>query len=431
MHKINFIPQFLIVIGLFVLFYNPPIFSFNSMHIVGGISICLLLAFYPKRFKKWMNYQGLAQKFTYLVLGIILIFVYGISVSVIGKGNMADSFAYAIYYLIDIIPFGALMIIYCSQKNFQSKDYYNLFLLTGYIQAILAVLAFFVEPIKIWLNERMAAYGYLSIDLIVAHRNYGFAGTLTFATPILQSILSLMAIYQGITQSKRYFLGAALLAFSAIINARTSLIVLFIGFFLLFLLSGLSLNKKMKIVIYGSLLFLIVALSFAFLNQYAPDTIAWIQEGIEEIFDAISGDVEEGTFAFLLNPDWYKLPSGFSVLWGTGHRVITGYNGYNSDIGYINDIWFGGIIYAAIKYFFIYSLIFYLMKHKSEGLIKYMGILFAVLMPILNIKGLAFDMNGFSNMIFILFLICISLSKYVEVHRRNIFESLTAEVNYG
>ena len=97
MHKINFIPQFLIVIGLFVLFYNPPIFSFNSMHIVGGISICLLLAFYPKRFKKWMNYQGLAKKFTYLVLGIILIFVYGISVSVIGKGNMADSFAYAIY----------------------------------------------------------------------------------------------------------------------------------------------------------------------------------------------------------------------------------------------------------------------------------------------------------------------------------------------
>ena len=398
-----------IIIGMFIILYNPPLLPFNTMHVVGIISLGVLVVFYPKSFQNVVRRGDAATKVAYLVLGIIVMLMYNIMIGIANNSLTAGNIAESVYYLLDVIPFSILLTTYCNRRNYQANDYFDLLLLTGYIQAILAVASFFIEPLKIWFNRRLAMYGYASIDILVQHRNYGFAGTLTFATPVIQSILSLIAIYQGITKSKKYFFGAILLFFSAVINARTSLIVLGVGIIFLFIRSQLSLKKKVSMLGCFIIFCLFASLFFPVLLEYAPATFRWIEDGIKEIEMLLGGNTENGTFSILLDPEWYKVPGGVQFVFGTGHTVITGYDGYNSDVGYINDIWFGGIFYILIKYVFIYALLVYIAKKGKEDLFRYIGILFMVLLPILNIKGQAFAMSGFINMIFILFFICISL----------------------
>ena len=39
----NYIVDLLIILGAFIIIYNPPLINFNSMHIVGGLSIFYVL----------------------------------------------------------------------------------------------------------------------------------------------------------------------------------------------------------------------------------------------------------------------------------------------------------------------------------------------------------------------------------------------------
>ena len=88
--------NFLIILGLFIVLYNPPLIAFNTMHIVGAVSIGYLV----------LNHQGTIDfKYAGWILYFTFILLYLFINSVVLHGNELNSIVFPVYYLFDIIPF--------------------------------------------------------------------------------------------------------------------------------------------------------------------------------------------------------------------------------------------------------------------------------------------------------------------------------------
>lgn len=392
-----------IFIGLFCIIYNPPILPINSMHVVGTISIIYLIVS-NKRFPKIVCSRSafqMARDFLFLFLYLVFCAIRATN------GNLAIVY-FPIYFLLDIIPFGLMIKSYSDKNNINVNDFINLVLGCGILQALLAITASLIPSLKTFLISFFMQYGYADVyELLASYRMNGFAGGLNFSTPIFQSVLSVIMLVHYKNKSKIYILGALLLFISGIINARTSFVVILIGFVVIILLSKLSLKYKVSFLVGTPLIVLVVInIVIPLLLFLVPDTIEWAVAGLEELIEFFKGNTNEGYFSYVSDIEKYALPEEtIAVLFGEGFSVLGGNNvyGYASDIGFINDIWIGGIVYVIVLYSYFGHKMWKFSQNENET-ISFIGIFGIVCYLIINIKGPIFNMNDLSNFIFLLYI---------------------------
>lgn len=395
------------LLGVFCLLYNPPILPFNSMHLVGAISIAYLGLHYrmlPQLFKQ-KRYVNLIFFFVFLLIYLLMV---GLSAT---YGSLAIAY-FPMYFLLDVIPFGLSVSLYHKKRGLQTADFTNLVLCVAAFQALLAAFSYFVPQIQDFFISRFVAYGYGEVYVILSrHRMYGFAGGLTYSTPILQSFLAIIAMVKAQKEGYRFLFLAALLLFSAVINARVSIVVLAIGIVIMTLYGRISWKKKLVLLLSAGIAGILgISIILPVVASNSPQTYEWILKGIEEIVAFLRGNTE-GYFGYVADPAKYVLPdSAFAMLFGEGHSIMSGTEGYGlqSDIGYINDIWTGGIVYVIVLYSFVTSCLIRLYKNNNE-LISFVGILGIALYPFLNIKGIICNMNDMT--VFVMLLFVVSLQK--------------------
>lgn len=410
----------LFIIGCFILLYNPPILPINGMHVVGVISIIYLMI-NNRITKHIISFERCRNAFLFMMIWFIyLIFI------VLANSTSFEACANPLYFIIDILPFATAIQIYNQKHGLKIKDVINLMLLVGTIQAIFAVAAFFNSNIQEYFINKLLSYGYGEIlSVLAGWRAYGFSGSLTFGMPVIQSVLSIIALFYASKQKKSfgYILISVLLLFSAVINARTSLIVVIIGLFVLLMLSGLSVKKKVLYLIISVVL--IVAFQFCFLpwlEEFSFETYKWIMEGIEDINRFIHNDSSGSYyFSYATSADKYKLPEGIiSVLFGVGHYTMgmkTKY-GYSTDIGYINDWWLGGILYIIFIYVYFYKAMFF-MKKNNDPIISSTGLFLMICYVLLNIKGIMFSMMPLTNFMVILYFVSAAEMESMKINYRS------------
>ncbi|MFP3489316.1 hypothetical protein R0K20_17130, partial [Staphylococcus sp. SIMBA_130] len=89
------------------------------------------------------------------------------------------------------------------------------------------------------------------------------------------------------------------------------------------------------------------------------------------------------------------------VLFGEGERILSSNDsGVRSDIGYINDIWLGGIFYSFLLYVFFLLLIRDIGRYNNENIRigKFLYFLLLGTFIVSNIKGYIFVMNNLTNL---------------------------------
>lgn len=394
----------LLIILIFLFLYRPPIINFNILHIIGAISWCYLLL-------KIKIISVTPVNFDIIKIFIIsLLFFFYIVIICILNGN--SIYLSNAYMIIDVIPFGLMMGMYFKEHHYQFIGIINLILCAGLIQALFAIMAFLFSPIQTYFVNKLISYGYNDVvSVISSFRIYGYSVGLTFSTPILQSILAIITIYLALFNKRKYIFLSVPLIFSALINARTSIIVLVIGMILLLYID--IKNKKQlsifKLILYILVAVLVMELIILILERISPITYTWIKQGFDDILSLFGGDeVSYSYFDYMMDSDNYPLPSGIKTLFGVGVSILGGsIYGVASDIGYINDIWVGGIIYSLAIYIFYGWATLKMIKNKN-GLISFLGILFGLSFIFLNIKGQIFVMNDMTNLFFML--LCIILT---------------------
>ena len=162
--------------------------------------------------------------------------------------------------------------------------------------------------------------------------------SLTFDMPILQTVLALLVIHPSRKLIISDYITALLLLFSAIINARVTIVVAAIGFFTMIILDRIPLTRRLK---YGIVLVAIIIIAAVILlpiiATWAPSTAAWISKGFEEILEFLFDDREEisrGYFSYILDPNKYRLPdSPIALLFGAGHPTMGMTEKYGFEIG--------------------------------------------------------------------------------------------------
>lgn len=399
---------------IFLLFYTPPIMGHRSLRILIFVSLAYILINFKYVARFISNTRFLLQ---YAIWGAIIIYILIVGHA---SGNGANYLAGQVYWLISVVPTCIVVACLIQKEGLGIKGVLDCSLIAGFAQSIIAIIAFLSPSIKKLLISSMIqghVFKEQTYTYELLYRLFGYSGGLTFGMPALQSFLAMLALFLTVNYKPKYFFYVPFLAFSAIINARTSFVVMIIcGVIIIFQRSNDNLKKAFRILVLVVLAIIVLVVSLPVLENIAPDTFNWISRGINELFLASRGNLDQGYFSYLTNSNKWIFPDGIGAIFGYGIRVM-GNNKYNSatDVGFVNDMWFGGLIYLVIAYILF---VMYCKRIKNidvhqldcpealriNGLGKYLFASFIMTAFFLNFKTFIIDIHSLS-MLFILMLI--------------------------
>jgi hypothetical protein len=270
------------------------------------------------------------------------------------------------------------------------------------IQAIIAYFCLFSENFHEAILDKMKSVGLYTVEHleIWGFRIYGYGNSLMYSIPITQAIISAWVVIYGIINGKLLypFLGISIF-FSAMINAKNAIVIfvvtLFIGFFI-------EVRKKNRHIFY----FFAFLVTFWLLAKYGLEFLTLRIPKLFEWVDLIFN--KETLKMFYL--DYYfdisrwKMPSGLQIVFGSG--IARNKQGYDADMGFVNDIWLGGYLYAA----FTILLVVYFAKRieanpcYKNGWNQILKWSLLVCFFLANMKGVAFHYSSFMSLILIIYL---------------------------
>lgn len=389
--------KLVIIVLIFFLLYYPPITNFNTLLIVGVFSWLIIFLRFDL-ISKYINLINVFKiNFSLSVLTLYLFFVISYN------GFSLENLFNFLYWIIIIIPTGILISSFMKQLKLNEYDLLKSIIIAAVVQGFLAIFTFIFKSVQMFFVNVMVENG-LNPHLIdlSAQRIYGFSSSLTFATPIFQSMLAVICIYIGIKRSTKYLFAVPILLFSAIINARTSIVIFISGIALIIIFEiGTNLKNNIKILFIVFLGLLGFYLSTDLIKLLSPQTFKFIDDGIFEIIEFFNNEITRGSyFSYITNRDVFTFPDGISLIFGKGTSDLSEFN-LQSDVGWVYDIWFGGLIYAIFIYviFINFSKIIFLNNHK---IFKFIAIYFLITMAASNIKGYAFGVNEVTTFVIIL-----------------------------
>lgn len=387
----------LFVMGLFFVMYDPPLFSFNSMHIVGLFSWIYIFPHINKELKK---------RYLTELLFFLMIFIYSLSVAFLNNHSLSSA-AFPLYYVLDIIPFACAINKYKNKHKLTLDHLFQWIMFAGTLQCISTIVAFFVPEIQRIIVDRIISFGGTeAYNYWATLRMFGFSNGLFFITPILQAMIAVAMFFYSSNHGKKYILLGLLFIASAVINARTSLIVLAIGLILLIFVGKFSTKQRIVLILF--VVFTIIAffgILLPYLETASPATYVWLMDGMDEISGFLHGNKESGYFSYLFDARRYVIPDDiFEFMFGTGSGIMVGRNNLQSDVGYINDIWRIGILGLLVLYFHVFSCIWKIKQNKNK-LLDFLGLYLLTTFIVANFKGQIFNMNGVLNLTIIMYLV--------------------------
>ncbi len=397
----------ILIIWIFLLLYYPPILNVNMLHIVAVISYLYLI----KNYKYFLKIGGFNKAAKEMLL-LLAISIYMIIICTAGEGSVLG-FVGFMELLIEVIPSSFAIAIYMKKRNYTKEDYIVILLMVGTIQGIISLISFLVPDFQSIIIHRAIIYGFDSekYSSFLNRRYFGVAYNLVTYVTVVQSFFSVLTMRYFINKRKKYILMTPFLLFSAIVNGRSSIIIIIIGIFLLICEEVKKANGESLIKIICMTLFFLFLLIIGIkkIEFISPRTFIWLTDGIKEIFLFFTKlDMQGSYFSTLLN--WNKfIPEGINLFFGVGELSIGGNTfGVSSDIGYINYLWFGGAILFVLLHWFYIDIIYQIHK-TSNKTIRFSAVFFLLICFIYNIKMPVFLLNECSIMIIMMYVVTIIL----------------------
>lgn len=382
-----------IVLYFFSLLYYPPLFSTNLLHIVSIIGVIYIIC------NKKVIYRFEVNEFKRIIGDFLLIVVYLLFVSVVSHSDFSLVITY-LRIIIEIIPSCYALVCMCEKRDYKKYDFLNLLLITAMLQGIFSVIIFVVPNAQTIVLEKAITYGFDAEKYIgfLNRRYFGLSYNLVTYTPVVQGCCFILGLQLALNRKSSYYLMLPFILFSAIINSRSSFVIIGIGMVLLLLY-----NFRKVVVLRFITAFIILILFFnqilIKIKEIAPATYSWMTNGINGIYLFLGGHGRTDYFVSLTN--WTsKLPKGIEFILGIGEMTILG-NRYNvaTDIGYINYLWMGGIIFLFLINWIFIKMIWKIYKKEKDRNIRLFLICIIISIIVFNIKMPALLLDEFTILI--------------------------------
>lgn len=366
--KVN-IEVFLYSVIFFFVFFNPPFLPHFSFTIIFTLIAGVYCLFNFHKVLNFLNTKNIKEWICILITFYVFYLCF----------SFYSSFAYnfltspiTIFFksLLETTSLMVVTVFLCLivfKKNRNIDFFFEIIIFAGLIESIFGILAFIKPEIKQFLNGlTIANTRSEKIASSVANayfRNYGIASTLYDTFGFGMSIIALISFYKVLNGKIKYIIYFCMIAFVAVINSRTSIVLIGVGTILLFLTKR---SKNKTVLICKCVSALIVIFSVIILGIYIGEdkgNSQWISKGLEEIRSLLGGKAT-GTFAILIYD--VSFPEKISqIIFGIGltsDYVID----RTMDVGYFNNIWLFGIIGSMVFYIYLFYPIAVLKNKRNK-----------------------------------------------------------------
>ncbi len=412
----------LLILFLWLVIFDPPfIIGFNILHIVGGASFVYLV------FKRqyWMSFL----KFEAVLVGF---FLYVAVVSYLNGVSLYDIIrSYVVYWIIDIVPIAFVITDICRTRKYNYEKFEQLLIGAGIVFTVISLSAILSTTLHDFYFDYLTKAGVIRHPSF-ALRTYGFASNLLYSSSIACAVIGVMCMRRFTLYNKIYclILSVAMMVVSYY-NARISLFVYVAGCVAIFITYK---KHRLKLFIIGASFLVAVIIGFACLRSYvlnanAPDKhIVWLYSGLANIFGKFFGETDKtkyhyDAFGYYLDPKRYTYPGNIiNLLFGTGETILndSSYN-VHSDIGFVNDVWYGGFVYVIAAYIAFIAFCRKL-KEKLPGITddkligSFWSVTFVLAFIICNIKGIFITFNNITTLMWLLLVFAILRNRELSIN---------------
>ena len=375
---------------LFLIIFNPPIlkgFSFTKLFIAISFFVVIMFtsifidAVYVKAIKNWLLILITIFCYYFLVSSLNLIF-YDRNASII-INNLIN----VLSHNVSIVLVSLLIVYLFNKQHCNIYDLFQSYVYVGVIQSILSITSYFSPRVKEYLNSMMAINSNSEIIRVISlntQRNFGFASQLYDNFGFAMSIIAILALICGLRGRKINYLFFAMITFVAIINARTSIVLIGISVLLLLIRSNQPYKNILRNVIIIVLLFFIAIIFYKNFDFSISRSTIWLKTGIDEMLSLVLNNQKVGYFDKLFNEFIFFPNSIFEIVIGTG-MLPSDLVKRGTDVGYVQNIWQYGILGSSlIIYFYAYAFKKWIAKATDYS--KLFAILLCVMMAIYMIK---------------------------------------------
>lgn len=409
--------KFLFILFIFLIVFDPPLnkyLKFESILLL--LSILLLFT----KYKNHVNGILIKCNISNITIAYLLLLFYAITCTVydiiiyseLALTVYASSFIQIVVSFMFIVLFSVFVVAVCVEYKLELESLIYIYIIAGLMQCFFTISTFLIPSFKEIIiniiiknaNEHISSIS----NSLSLFRMFGFSSNLFDMFGYATAILTLLAILMGFYIKPKFLLYAPLLFIMPFLNARTGVLIVMFGLFIIFV-SLINFNfNLLKVCLYLPcfLLFCIFLIFLMNITQdYSPDTFQWINLGFNEIKNLLFYAEKTGTFSTLLSSNFWKLPEGIRVVFGTGHIAP------RSDVGYVNIVWLLGLLGAFwlfMLYLYIFLLAYLSAKNKFERSV--------VMVLVLSFWLYMFKLNpiGFNSASVITFPIC-----FMIIYNRN------------
>lgn len=377
---------------IWLVLFEPPI--------LGGISLRPLLAYFSIIYI--IINRNLCSNIIIVELNLGLLALYSLIISLINRESLGVAYSFGVV-IVEILPICWAISLHFFKHCVPIIGILNTLIYSALLEALFVYAAVLSEPIHNTFIQLMAqSTGNIDYYHSWDFRTYGLASNLQFSTPIVMSVAALLSFVLWIQDKKtRYLVFILILLPAAYLNARTSLLLFIVGCLGLLFTQINNIKTILRMVLFILILLLIMIL-YVNLASYS-EQIRWLKDGIYDILSIFGFENQStySTLAYFTSSNQYRLPNeAVSLLFGTARTVmVNGVDGYYTDVGFLNDLWFGGVVYCVVLYgLSVVALHSVFSCCKKCGmdlpLLKSIYTIIIACITITNIKGLFFSINS-------------------------------------
>ena len=375
----------IVVLCLYLYLHSPYIpylpFAVGSVKLL-YLPMLLMLFSYLKSFR----YFRKTFKAEYLILWFVLLFVV---LRTIGGGENVISFYISALIEIFFLPWFIILVLF--KNGFRRiDDIFYLLLIVGAVGAIISTLAFVSPTLNNYIRD---SFLYLKsghgLDTKL-WRGFGLSSALTSHYSYIQA--SIVVLYFFYAKKNKWFVFALpFMLLSIIFNARTGVLILVLGL-LIRLFSNFSLKITFMLTMVLAIIIPNIENFFSFMGA-SDESVLWLNSFVEEISLLSDSDMLNNGVVYTLLEQMVVWPSTINEwIWGRGYSLFGKLDelGIQSDIGFINVLSYGGIIYSAVLYSLIIVGCIKLKQYKENWFM----IFFIAVFIIINIKSTYLPLSG-------------------------------------
>ncbi|HVW13937.1 MAG TPA: hypothetical protein VHB54_08950 [Mucilaginibacter sp.] len=379
-----------IVACLYIYIYSPPLkmLPFGLIQVMTPVAYVYLAVnrLFGKMFRLYRKEIGI----------FLILCIYSFIREVLASSDL--SFFYdSLFMLVDVIPI-AFFISHFAFFNFSSSGIegmqgklLNLFVYTAVIAGLITFYLILNPTMAEVMNKGILRSG--EVEYESTYRSFGFASSLLFAYAIVQGLAVAILLFKVEKQSIKTYpaliLMIVLLVISILFNAR-------IGFAPIAVMTVYLLIMKRSYKLIIACAVLLPLLSYLLFNSSLSylfgENLDWSLKFFTETQQLLSNKStsDASNYDVLFNDMLFMPDTAGSIIFGIGQDIII-HAKRNSDIGYVRQLFFGGMIYLSILFYLITSMFLRLRKIRFA---RWFNFLFIFTTLVCEIKGIMLSNNS-------------------------------------